>query len=42
MLAILPAPTNIYLLKYIPSSPNINIGNFDHVVVEYNIGKSDI
>ena len=32
MLAISPAPMNIYPLKQRPSSSNINVGNFDHVV----------
>ena len=42
MLDISPAPTNIYHLNYIPCSASINIGDLDHIVVEYNIGKSDI
>ena len=42
MLAILPAPDNIYHLKWRHISANINIGVFDHVDVENNMGKSDI
>ena len=37
MLAIFLALNNIYLLKEILGIDNINIVDFDHVVVEYNI-----
>ena len=42
MLDILPALTNINHSKKIPSKAIINVGNFHHVNVEYNIGKTDI
>ena len=47
MLAILPTPTNKYELQQINSNAYINIGNFDHVVVEEKIapnvdGEADI
>ena len=42
MLYIYPKPMNIYQLKQRPISADIIIGNFDHDVVEYNTGKSDI
>ena len=38
----LPLKYCIYLLNYIPRSANINIRNFDHVIVEYNIETYDI
>ena len=42
MLSIFPAQMNIYLLKYIPSTYNINFGNFQQIVIQYNIGIDDI
>ena len=30
----------IYQLNYIHSNDNINVGNLDHVVVEYNIAQN--
>ena len=42
MLAIFAARNNIYQWKLRSCSASINVGNFDHFVVEYNIGKSDI
>ena len=42
MFAISPAHMNIYQLKQIPISANINADNFDHVIAEWNIDKSDI
>ena len=39
MLAILPAPMNIYLLKKIRITSNINVGNVFDVIVEMNIYK---
>ena len=41
MLAIFPVLMNIYLLNYIPSNANVNVGRFDHVIVEWNIIKID-
>ena len=41
-LAIFPVQMDIYLLKLRPSSANMNVGNFDNVIFEYNIGKYDI
>ena len=37
-----PIPMNISLMKYRPSSVNINFGNFDNAIVEQNIEKADI
>ena len=37
MLAVFPAPMNIYLLKKIPSTYNMKFEIFHHVQVEYNI-----
>ena len=39
-LAIFPAPMNIFLLKYRYITHNINVINFDHVFVEYNIAPN--
>ena len=41
MLDIFLVPININLLKKIPSSANINVGNFHHDIVESNIEKDE-
>ena len=42
MLDISPSPMNINIHKLIPGNYKINVGNFHHGIVEYNIGKADI
>ena len=42
MLAIFPTPTNMYKMKNRQSRASKDDGNFHHVIVEYNIEKSDI
>ena len=42
MLDIFPVQTNIYMIKQIPGSANINVRGFNHAVVEQNIGNADI
>ena len=39
MLAHLSASININMLKKIPSNADINVGNFDDDIINFNIGN---